>query len=34
MQKKKEGFPASQTGWDYEALKKKTLEPYQPLQTK
>jgi transposase-like protein len=28
MQKKKEGFPASQTGWDYEALKKKTLEQF------
>jgi len=28
MQKKKEAFPASQTGWDYEALKKKTLEQF------
>ena len=28
MQKKKEAFPTSQTGWDYEALKKKTLEQF------
>jgi len=28
MQKKKEDFPASQPGWDYEALKKKTLEQF------